>query len=84
MVEKSKEYVQAARVTGVHPGRIMFGHVLPNVMGPVLVGGWFLARRKVRRIAAIRHGHTGQFPVVAERPWPGRRAAPEVIVDDER
>ncbi len=39
MVEKSKEYVQAARVTGVHPGRIMFGHVLPNVMGPVLVIG---------------------------------------------
>jgi peptide/nickel transport system permease protein len=37
MVERSKEYVQAARVTGVAPRRIMFGHVLPNVMGPVLV-----------------------------------------------
>jgi peptide/nickel transport system permease protein len=37
MVEKSKEYVQAARVTGVHPLRIMFGHVLPNTLGPVLV-----------------------------------------------
>ncbi|NKY52961.1 amino acid permease [Nocardia vermiculata] len=58
--------------------------VTVTVMGPVLVAGWFLARRKVRRIAAIRHGHTGQFPVVAERPWPGRRAAPEVIVDDDR
>lgn len=39
MVEKSKEYVQAARVTGVHPLRIMFSHVLPNTMGPVLVLG---------------------------------------------
>jgi peptide/nickel transport system permease protein len=29
--------VQAARVTGVSPWRIMSGHVLPNVMGPVLV-----------------------------------------------
>jgi len=37
MVEKSKEYVQAARVIGVHPIRIMLGHVLPNVTGPVMV-----------------------------------------------
>ncbi len=37
MVERSKEYVQAARVTGVAPIRIMWRHVLPNVMGPVLV-----------------------------------------------
>jgi peptide/nickel transport system permease protein len=37
MVERNKEYVQAARVTGVAPMRIMFRHVLPNVTGPVLV-----------------------------------------------
>lgn len=37
MVERSREYVQAARVTGVSPWRIMLRHVLPNVMGPVLV-----------------------------------------------
>ncbi|MDP5333504.1 MAG: ABC transporter permease [Paracoccaceae bacterium] len=37
MVEKSKEYVQAARVIGVHPTRIVLRHILPNVMGPVLV-----------------------------------------------
>ena len=37
LVEKNKEYVQAARVIGVAPWRIMFGHVLPNVLGPVLV-----------------------------------------------
>jgi peptide/nickel transport system permease protein len=37
MVEKSKEYVQAARVIGVHPARIVLRHILPNVMGPVLV-----------------------------------------------
>jgi peptide/nickel transport system permease protein len=37
LVERSKEYVQAARVTGVTPLRIMRRHVLPNVMGPVLV-----------------------------------------------
>ena len=37
MVEKNKEYVQAARVIGVSPPTIMVRHVLPNVMGPVLV-----------------------------------------------
>jgi peptide/nickel transport system permease protein len=37
MVERQKEYVQAARVIGVAPWRIMARHVLPNVMGPVLV-----------------------------------------------
>ena len=37
MVERSKEYVQAARVTGVANSRIMLRHVLPNVLGPVLV-----------------------------------------------
>jgi peptide/nickel transport system permease protein len=37
MVERNKEYVQAARVIGVAPPRIMLSHVLPNVMGPVLV-----------------------------------------------
>jgi peptide/nickel transport system permease protein len=37
LVERNKEYVQAARVIGVSPLRIMSRHVLPNVMGPVLV-----------------------------------------------
>lgn len=39
LVEKNKEYVQAARVIGRHPLAIMLRHVLPNVMGPVLVIG---------------------------------------------
>ena len=37
LVERNKEYVQAARVTGVSSLRIMRRHVLPNVLGPVLV-----------------------------------------------
>ncbi len=37
MVEREKEYVQAARVIGRTPLAIMLSHVLPNVMGPVLV-----------------------------------------------
>jgi peptide/nickel transport system permease protein len=37
LVERGKEYVQAARLIGLSPLTIMFRHVLPNVLGPVLV-----------------------------------------------
>ena len=37
LVERNKEYVQAARVIGRKPLAIMFSHVLPNVLGPVMV-----------------------------------------------
>jgi peptide/nickel transport system permease protein len=37
LVERSREYVQAARVIGVHPVAVALRHVLPNVAGPVLV-----------------------------------------------
>jgi len=37
MVEKSKEYIQAARVIGLSPLAIMRRHLLPNVLGPMLV-----------------------------------------------
>jgi ABC-type methionine transport system permease subunit len=37
LVEKSKEYVQAARLIGRSPFAIMLRHILPNVLSPVLV-----------------------------------------------
>lgn len=37
LVERNKEYVLAARVIGISRARIMLTHVLPNVLGPVLV-----------------------------------------------
>ena len=37
MVEKSKEYVQAVQVIGLPAWLIVLRHVLPNVLGPVLV-----------------------------------------------
>ena len=37
LVEKNKEYIQAARVIGIRPLAIMRRHLLPNVMGPVMV-----------------------------------------------
>jgi peptide/nickel transport system permease protein len=37
LVEKNKEYVQAAKLIGRRPGAIMLKHILPNVLSPVLV-----------------------------------------------
>ncbi|HTK01258.1 MAG TPA: ABC transporter permease [Bordetella sp.] len=37
MVERNKEYVQAARLIGIGPITILRRHILPNVLGPVLV-----------------------------------------------
>ena len=37
MVEKNKDYIAAARLIGLPTPVIMFRHVLPNVLGPVLV-----------------------------------------------
>lgn len=39
LVERGREYVMAARVIGISGPRIMATHILPNVMGPVLVIG---------------------------------------------
>ena len=39
LVERNKDYVMAARVIGLSSTRVMLTHVLPNVIGPVLVIG---------------------------------------------
>jgi len=36
-VERNKDYVLAARLIGIRPGLILMRHILPNVIGPVLV-----------------------------------------------
>ncbi|WP_342070936.1 ABC transporter permease [Yoonia algicola] len=36
-VERNKDYVQAAMIMGQHPLRVMLRHILPNIMGPLLV-----------------------------------------------
>jgi hypothetical protein len=80
LVERNKEYVQAARVIGVSPLRIMARHVLPNVMGPVLVLATiqvgqailteatlsFLGRRRAADHAVAGHAdpHRQRLPVL--------------------
>jgi ABC-type dipeptide/oligopeptide/nickel transport system permease subunit len=35
---KEREYAQAARATGVGPARLLFRHLLPNALAPIIVG----------------------------------------------
>jgi len=34
---REKEYVEAAKAAGARDGRIMFRHILPNTLGPIIV-----------------------------------------------
>ena len=38
---REKEFVESARAVGVSPVRIMFAHILPNALGPVIVAATF-------------------------------------------
>ena len=62
MVERNKEYVQAARVTGVAPLRIMRRHVLPNVLGPVVVLATFLVATAIITEATLSFLGVGAPP----------------------
>jgi peptide/nickel transport system permease protein len=37
LVQRGQEYVEAAHVLGYGPGRILFRHIVPNAMGPLVV-----------------------------------------------
>lgn len=37
MIEQNKEYVQASKIIGLHPVLIVLWHILPNIIGPVMV-----------------------------------------------
>ncbi|MHA1165743.1 MAG: ABC transporter permease [Alphaproteobacteria bacterium] len=39
LVERRKEYVEAAQCLGLSHSRILFGHILPNCMAPLIVVG---------------------------------------------
>ncbi|MFF3566712.1 amino acid permease [Nocardia jiangxiensis] len=72
--------------------RTQWGAVLAMavIVLPLLIGGWFLARKRVLELATARVGYTGQFPVLAERPMenredklPGSVSSPSASSDDE-
>ena len=39
---REREYVEAARASGARSGKILFGHILPNALGPIIVAVTFV------------------------------------------
>ena len=87
LVERNKEYVQAARVIGVSSGRIMARHVLPNVMGPVLVLTTIDIGQAILAEATLSFLGVGVPPTtaVARHPDPHRQRLPVLgrVVDHD-
>ncbi len=39
---REREYIEAARASGAKSGKILFGHILPNALGPIIVQATFV------------------------------------------
>jgi len=65
--ERSKEYILAARTVGATPPRLIARHILPNILGPLLVQ------------ARVDHGRRRAARSRPELPRPGHPAATTVL-----
>jgi len=59
---REREFVDAARVAGASPGRIMFIHILPNAIGVVVVNATLLMSATILTEAAISFLNFGVQP----------------------
>jgi peptide/nickel transport system permease protein len=64
-----REYVQAAKAMGSSDGRIVFRHIVPNVIGPVVVQTTFSAANAILLLAALSFLGLGPPPPAAN--WGG-------------
>ncbi|MEN3284490.1 MAG: peptide/nickel transport system permease protein [Solirubrobacteraceae bacterium] len=60
--ERAKDYVSAARVTGASPLRIMFRHIVPNIVSPVLVLATSIMAFSILAEAALSYLGFGSQP----------------------
>jgi len=63
---REREYVHAARVVGASDGRIIWTHVLPNVLSPVIVFATLEAGRTIIFAAGLSFLGLGAQPPTAE------------------
>jgi peptide/nickel transport system permease protein len=62
---RERDYVQAARASGALDSRIIFRHVLPNAMGPILVNATFGVATAILTEAALSFLGLGVQPPTA-------------------
>ena len=59
---KEREYILAARSLGCRPIRVVFSHLMPNAMGPVIVAVVFLIPRAIFAESALSYIGIGISP----------------------
>jgi peptide/nickel transport system permease protein len=60
-----REYVQAAKVSGARNGRIIIRHIMPNVVGTIVVQTTFSAANAILLLAALSYLGLGPPPPAA-------------------
>jgi peptide/nickel transport system permease protein len=68
LAQRGNDYVLAARALGVRRGRIVFGHVLPNSLSPVIVQGTLSLATAIIEAAALSFLGLGD-PDIARPEW---------------
>jgi peptide/nickel transport system permease protein len=66
LAAKQEDYVQAARVLGVSPSRILFRHIMPNAITPLIVQGTLGIGTAILETAALSFLGLGAQPPTAE------------------
>jgi oligopeptide transport system permease protein len=66
---REREFVEAARAGGARSGKILFGHILPNAMGPIIVQATFVIPVAILTAAFLSFLGFGVPPPTAD--WGG-------------
>ena len=66
LAQRSEQYLDAARLSGCTTGQLVFGHILPNIAGPVLVTAMLDIGTMMMELAGLSFLGLGAQPPVAE------------------
>jgi peptide/nickel transport system permease protein len=66
LAAKKEEYVEAARVVGVNPAQILFKHIMPNAISPLIVQGTLGIGTAILETAALSFLGLGAQPPTPE------------------
>ncbi len=83
---KQKEFVEAARATGVKPPRIIFRQILPNILGPCIVQetlqipGYILTEAFLSFIGLGVNAPTPSWGIMINEAFQGLRSSPHALV----
>lgn len=77
---KAQEYIEAARTTGASQGRILFAHILPNCLGPIIVQATIGVGVAILSAASLSFVGVGIAPPTPE--WGGMLSTGRTYIRD--